>query len=63
MVNQAVYTRYARQVIRDYFGDDLVFIALESGEEGLQVERLSSRRMGEGEVSKEARETTKQKIY
>jgi len=62
VVNQAVYTRYARQVIRDYFGDDLVFIVLGSGEEDLQVERLSSRMMGEGEVSKEARETTKQKM-
>eukprot|EP00091_Calanus_sinicus_P019412 TRINITY_DN4873_c0_g1_i1.p1 TRINITY_DN4873_c0_g1~~TRINITY_DN4873_c0_g1_i1.p1 ORF type:complete len:318 (-),score=83.98 TRINITY_DN4873_c0_g1_i1:72-1025(-) len=56
VVGQAVYTKAAREVIRRRLGDDLTMIVLESGEENLQLERLSKRALGSGEVSKEARE-------
>lgn len=56
VVGQAVYTKAAREVIRKKLGDGLTMIVLESGEENLQMERLSKRALGAGEVSKEARE-------
>ena len=62
VVNQALYTRYARDLIRRNFGDDLTIVALESGEEKLQVDRISSRMLGEGEVSEEAMEATREQL-
>jgi len=62
VVNQAVYTKAAREVIRNKLGDDLTIIVLESGEEDLQMERLAKRQLGEGEVSKEAKEAAKKKM-
>ena len=62
VVNQAVYTKFARDVIRKNFGDELTIVGLEIGEEDLQVERLTKRMLGEGEVSQEARKETKQKM-
>ena len=58
VINQAVYTRAARDIIRDRLGDDLTMVVLESGEENLQVERLAIRELGGREVSQEAREAS-----
>jgi len=55
VVNQAVYSKAAREFIRQKLGDDLTMVVLVSGEENLQMERLSNRALGAGEVSKEAR--------
>ena len=64
VVNQAVYSKAAREFIRNKLGDDLTFIVLESGEEDLQVKRLAKRQFGdgEGELNKEAREAAEKQM-
>jgi len=59
VVNQAVYTRMARQIIRDRMGENVILIALESGQECLQLERLAKRNLGSEEVTEEALENSK----
>ena len=62
VVNQAVYTRTARDIIRNRMGDDLILIVLESGEDDLQIDRLARRALGEEEVTEEALDESKKKM-
>jgi len=64
IVGQAVYTRAARDFIRNKLGDDLIMVVLESGEENLQLQRLANRflNLGTEEYSKEAREEAEKKV-
>jgi len=55
VVNQAVYTKAAREVVREKLGDYLTMVVLVSEDTDLQKERLSKRALGEGEVGKEAK--------
>ena len=61
VVGQAVYTKAAREVVRKRLGNDLKMIVLECGEEDIQIERLSSRALGTGEVTKEAKKAAKER--
>jgi len=60
-----VYSKVAREVIREKLGDDLTMIVLVSDDQTLQLERLAKRALGKGDVSQEARkeseETMKQR--
>jgi len=59
VIGQAVYSKAAREVIRNKLGEDLTIVVLESGEEDIQVERMAKRCLGSGEISEEAREEFK----
>ena len=61
VVGQAVYTKAAREVVREKLGDDLTMIVLECGEDDIQIERLASRALGAGEVTKEAKKATEER--
>jgi len=60
VVNQAVYSKVAREVIREKLGDDLTMVVLVSDDQNLQMERMAKRALGEGDVSKEARKESEE---
>jgi len=59
VVNQAVYTREARDFIRSRLGSQVKFVFLDMDPE-LQAVRLASRENGTGQISEEALEARKQ---
>ena len=59
VVTQAVYTKAAREMIRNKLGDCVLLVVLESGEEGMQLDRLAIRA---SELSREPIEESKKKM-
>merc|ERR1719158_1835213 len=62
VVNQAVYSKVAREVIRDKLGDDLTMVVLVSDDQTLQMERLAKRALGEGNTTQEARKESEESM-
>lgn len=64
VIGQAVYTRAARDFIRNKMGEDLTMIMLESGEKDLQLHRLATRvlDLGSEEYTQEAREAAEKQV-
>ena len=62
VVNQAVYSKVAREVIREKLGDDLTMVVLVSDDQTLQTERLAKRALGEGNTTQEARKESEESM-
>ena len=62
VVTQAVYSRTARDIIREKMGDSLILVVLETEEEDLQIERLARRASKKEILTAEELESSKKKM-